>query len=417
MKTKVRRHDLRWSSNRMMLAAPPLAIPQVEFGHRLDAVRHLLAARRQAAAVLFDPLLISYLTGFAHSPTERPIVLVVPTDGDPGLLLPRLEREHVAERVPLVRHSWVYPEYPHRRHPMLVLADALAEIGLDQAPLAVDADGAGGRAGYRGPALSEVLPGAPLTNLRLQLTELRRVKSPAEIALIRACVPFGDDAVRRIVERIRPGDNEIAVGLEVMAEAGAAMMRALGPAYRGIDNGSLPVRCGVVGGPKTALPHPIDDARPLRAGDMLIPWGCGEIGGYHSELERTFFLGEPSPEQRRLFAIMREAQQVAFAAIRPGVPCRDVDAAVEHCFVEQGVADLTRHHTGHGVGLEIHEAPFLDVGDETVLEPGMVLSCEPGLYLPGVGGFRHSDTVLVTETGSEVLTGFPRDIDAMTLDA
>lgn len=399
------------------MEASALAIEQAEFGARLDTVRRLLAARQLAAAVLFDPLLIGYLTGFAHSPTERPIVLVVPTDGDVGLLLPRLEEEHVAERVPLVRRAWVYPEYPDERHPMLHLADALAANGLAAAALAVDADGAGSRAGYRGPALSDVLPRARLTNLRQPFTDLRRVKSPAEIALIRACVPFGDDAVRRMTERIGPGSNEIAVGLEVMAEVGAAMLRDLGPAYRGIDNGSLPVRCGVVGGPKTALPHPIDDARPLRRGDVLIPWGCGVIGGYHSELERTVFLGEPPPAQRRLFGVVRDAQQVAFATIRPGVPCRDVDAAVRRCFREQGVAELVRHHTGHGLGLEIHEAPFLDIGDETVLEPGMVLSCEPGLYLAGVGGFRHSDTVLVTESGAEVLTRFPRDLDSVTIPA
>jgi len=396
---------------------PALAISQAEYADRLDAARSLLAARELAALVVFDPVTILYLTGFAHSPTERPIVFVLPVAGEVGMLLPRLEAEHVAERVPVVRRAWVYPEYPHERHPMLHLADALTGLGLGAAPLGVDADGAGARAGYRGPALSELLPGARLTDLRQTLIDRRRVKSPAEVALIRACAPFGDDAVRRMLERTRPGSNEIQVGLEVMAEAGAAMMAALGPAYRGIDNGSQPVRCGVVGGPKTALPHPIDDARPLRRGDVLIPWGCGVIGGYHSELERTCFLGPPGDEGRRLFALMLGAQEVAFAEIRPGARCRDVDAAVQRFFREEGVTELSRHHTGHGLGLEIHEAPFLDLGDETVLDPGVVLSCEPGLYRHGVGGFRHSDTVLVTETGMDVLSGFPRDLDAVTIPA
>ncbi len=401
-----------------MTEQPPLlAIPEEEFALRRDSVRRLLEARALSALVLFDPLLITYLTGFAHAATERPIVLVMPVDGELAVLAPRLEEEHIAGRIPAIRRLWVYPEYPHLRHPMLHLVDLLHELPVDTAALAIDSDGHGSGAGYQGPALSTVIPCSRLTNIRRELHELRRIKSRNEIDLIRACVPFGNAAVQLLAEYARPGQNEIAISLQAMAEASADMLRQLGPAYRGVDNGSAPVRCGIVAGPKTGLPHPIDDSRPMQRGDVLIPWGCGIIGGYHSELERTFFLGEPSAEQQRIFAIMRGAQDVAFTTIRPGRPCREVDAAVQTYFQDQGVAELSRHHTGHALGLEVHEAPFLDVGDETLLEPGMILSCEPGLYVAGMGGFRHSDTVLVTETGAEFLTDYPRDIESVTIAA
>jgi Xaa-Pro aminopeptidase len=126
-------------------------------------------------------------------------------------------------------------------------------------------------------------------------------------------------------------------------------------------------------------------------------------------------IGAPTDEMRRLFDHVVAAQQVAFSALRPGVTCADVDGAVMRYFEENDLLRYWRQHTGHAIGLRNHEAPFLDVGDETTVEPGMVFTIEPGLYDAQIGGFRHSDTVAVTEDGIDVLTDYPSDIESLTL--
>ena len=126
---------------------------------------------------------------------------------------------------------------------------------------------------------------------------------------------------------------------------------------------------------------------------------------------------EPSAEQRTYFEHMLVLQEIAFEQLRPGVTCAGVDEAVRAYYEREGLTAFWRHHVGHSLGQRIHESPFLDVGDKTVLEPGMVLSVEPGLYVPGLGGFRHSDTVLITQTGMERLTAYPRDIGDLTIEA
>jgi Xaa-Pro dipeptidase len=141
------------------------------------------------------------------------------------------------------------------------------------------------------------------------------------------------------------------------------------------------------------------------------------VWGYLSELERTMFVGDPSGEQERMFEHMLVLQDLALDAIRPGVRCSDVDKAVRAYFEEHGLWEHWRHHTGHAIGLRYHEGPFLDSGDHTEIRPGMVFTVEPGLYSPELGGYRHSDTVLVTETGIEILTYYPRDLASLIIPA
>jgi Xaa-Pro aminopeptidase len=128
-------------------------------------------------------------------------------------------------------------------------------------------------------------------------------------------------------------------------------------------------------------------------------------------------VGEPSPEQERLFGHMKALQEVAFEAIWPGARCSDVDKAVRGYFAQHDLFAYWRHHTGHAIGLRYHEGPFLDTGDHTEIRPGMVFTVEPGLYAPELGGFRHSDTVLVTDDGVEILTYYPRDLESLVIPA
>lgn len=126
-------------------------------------------------------------------------------------------------------------------------------------------------------------------------------------------------------------------------------------------------------------------------------------------------VGEPSEKQKKYFEIMVNSQDAALETFKPGIKCSEVDKAANRVLKEAGCSEYMRHHTGHGLGMEGHEPPFLDLGSDVTMRPGMVFSCEPGIYIPGFAGFRHSDTVLITEDGSEQITYYPRDLESMTI--
>jgi Xaa-Pro aminopeptidase len=395
-----------------------LTLPPGEHPARIDKVRAALRQQGRDAMILSSVVSILYLTGFRHSPTERPVVLVVPADGEPGILIPQLEQEHLPVRVPWLKMVQIYPEYPDLRHPFDYLKDLLARMGLASGRLAADSSGYGAP-GYRGPALKDLLGGAEIALWPHLVEELRLIKSPAEIELIRSSVVFGNLQHRFIQDIIQPGKTEIELSLIACAE-GVKMMfdelKRLGLEYVGQDNGSIPVPGGLIAGPASGLPHPLDSNRPIEAGDVIISWSGGAVlDGHTSELERTMILGAPTAEQRRLFGIMLAAQDIAFSMIRPGAPCSVVDQAVYDYAEKMGALHMRRHHSGHGRGYQGHEAPFFDRGDNTILRPGMVLSVEPGFYVPGVAGFRHSDTIVVTESGCEILTNYPRSLEELTI--
>jgi len=195
------------------------------------------------------------------------------------------------------------------------------------------------------------------------------------------------------------------------------MISALGPEFCASRSGSFPARAGFRGqiGADPAVPHALTSNTRLQAGDVLVTGAASEVGGYLSELERTMILGKPTDKQARYFKLMVAVQDLAFEEIRPGNTCADVDRPVRAFYKEHGIEATWRHHTGHGIGYGMHESPFLDIGDDTPIVPGMVLTVEPGIYIPGFAGFRHSDTVLVTAEGNELLTPYPRDLAALTL--
>ncbi len=392
-----------------------LFISREEYLRRVGRVREELSRRGQEALVLFSPAQIFYLTGFAFIATERPIVLIVASDAT-VLFVPRLEEEHsaahaVAERVVS------YPEYPTDTHPMRRLAELLGDLGLERASLGADSDGYPGVMGYRGPRLSEALPAANVTLMRDLVEDMMKVKSAEEIELIRESARWGNLAHSLLQEYTKPGVIESEVGQRASCEATVAMVRALGPDYRPLSWTFPGAHAGYRGqvGAQSAIPHAMTTNARIQAGDVLITGASASVGGYHSELERTMIVAPVSGEQRHFFEMMLGAQDTAFEAIRPGRPCADVDRAVRAYFEKHDLMPYWRHHVGHALGVGIHEAPFFDIGDETVMEPGMVFSVEPGIYVPGFAGFRHSDTVLVTEDGFERLTYYPRDLGSLTI--
>jgi Xaa-Pro aminopeptidase len=225
---------------------------------------------------------------------------------------------------------------------------------------------------------------------------LRLVKEPGEVARIEAAAGIVDDALTEVIGRLADRPTE----LEFAAELEAAMKRrgSSAPAFETI----------VASGPNGARPHARPGHRRVEAGDLVTIDVGALIDGYASDMTRTVCVGEPSAEQQRLYDVVGEAQDAAVAAVGPGVVCKDVDFAARSRIEAAGWGPQFPHGVGHGVGLEIHEAPHLGRVSESVLGEGWVVTVEPGVYLPGVGGVRTEDTVLVTAGGCRRLTGFPK---------
>jgi len=361
---------------------------------------------------IFYPARVAYLTGFHHVPTERPIVLLLAPGGDWSLVVPAVEKEH-AESVPGLDSVEVYFEYPGDRHPMHRVVEVLHPRGAGRTRVGADHDGVVPYWGYRGPRLSELLRAQPV-DAEMLVESLRRVKSPNELACIQLSCEWAGRAHRRMQERIRPGLTEMECYQTALVESLSEMLGEMpGWRPRGFDGVGLTAM--FVGGRSTAMPHGFVKGHGIGAGDVLVSGASADIDGYRSELERTMILGEPSSEQAKAFEAMLQLQSGAIASMRPGLPVAEVELEVLKLARELGHEQDLRHHVGHSIGLEGHEAPFLDRGDDAVCEEGMVFTVEPGIYLSGQGGFRHSDTVCVTADGARVMTDYPRRLEELVI--
>ena len=393
-----------------------MKIEQPEYERRGARLAEHVRGRGLAGAVLFDNAYILYYTGFAFIPTERPAAFVINAEGERGMFVPRLEREH-AQANALVQHVSDYPEYPSEEHPAHALSRLLETMGVRDA-IGADQDGYPWIFGYRGPSLTELTGAAPERITAFVEDELA-LKSPAEIELIRESATWGNLAHTLLQRYTRPGLTETEVTQRASNEATLAMLDAIGPVYRGQNGFFDGAAAGYRGqiGRNAAIPHSLANNIVFRAGDVLVTGATAPVWGYLSELERTMIIGEPTAQQRELFEHMVALQDTAFGALRAGARCSDVDRAVRAYYDEHDLWGYWKHHVGHAIGLRYHEGPFLDIGDETEIRPGMVFTVEPGLYAEGLGGFRHSDTVAITDDGLDFLTYYPRDLESLTIPA
>ncbi|HYK75156.1 MAG TPA: Xaa-Pro peptidase family protein [Pseudoneobacillus sp.] len=387
-----------------------LEIPKNEILERQSKLFSQLANKKIDCAILFSVTDIFYLTGFHFYPTESPIGFFVDAGQKTHLFVPALEHEH-AEEYAYVDFVHSFPEYPGLRHPMEYFKDALSEAQFSGKVVGYDAIGYGSSMGYRGPVVSDFLK-AEFVSIKGLVEELRFIKSASEIELIKESCRWGNLAHRLLQKYSKPGLSEIEITSRASTEATMAMIETLGKDYKPHGRTAYALFRGQVG-EMSAFPHAVTQNIVLKKGDTLVTGAAADVWGYHSELERTMFVQEASKEQEKYFQIMLEAQETAFKAIKPGFSCSTVEQKVQKYFKEAGVEHLVQHHTGHAIGLLGHEAPFFDLGDETIMQPGMVFTVEPGIYIRGLGGFRHSDTVLVTENGMEMLTYYPRDFASM----
>jgi Xaa-Pro aminopeptidase len=227
---------------------------------------------------------------------------------------------------------------------------------------------------------------------------LRMIKDPQEVERLRAAARLGSNLFQGLLPRIRPGRLEV----EVAAELEFAARRRGG---EGMSFDTI-----VASGARSALPHGRASSQPIpNAGFLILDFGV-ILAGYCSDMTRALYLGRAPREARRMYEAVRHAQAEAVATVRPGTPVGEVDRAARRVLAKAGLAGYFTHSTGHGVGLEIHEPPRLAKGEKELLVPGMVVTIEPGVYVPRRGGVRIEDMVLVTEQGCEVLTPAPREL-------
>ena len=386
-----------------------------EYESRRERVMEELERRELDALILFGPLRIFYITGYHLLATERPVAYTMPLRDEAFFFVPRLEKDHVKHRLPWAKGVVSYFEYPGREHPMEAFGRELRHRELEGKKIGADSMGYPGIWGYKGPKLDEVLKDTKVELVEDLIDLMRIVKSEAEVRLLKESAKWTSLAFSYLQEYTWPGVSEAEASMLASMEASKAMIRALGPGttFRRLP----PVRAGYRGqvGRLSYFPHMLSNNLRIRVGDVLGGGAGADVGGYSAELERTMIVGQPTDRQKKLFDVMLRSQRAALGAFKPGVPCHKPNRAAFRVLKEEGVMELCQHRVGHGIGLEGHEPPWIEDGDETVMEPGMVFSCEPGIYDPQLGGFRHSDTVVITEDGSEVITRYPSELEDLII--
>jgi len=335
-----------------------------------------------------------YLTGLHFHLMERPTLALIPTEGSsPALVLGALEATKPAAG-------------PHRIDwQLFTFAD-----GTDPA-LAYDAAGRalslrGKRIGVEALAmrvkelrlLEAAAPGARLDEADHIFARLRKAKDADELATMRRAAHIAEDALRRTLEAVHAGMTEKQIAAELLAN----LLKG------GAEN--LPFEPIIVAGPNSALPHAIAGERPVQRGDLLLFDFGATVGGYHSDITRTFAVGDVDDEMKRVYDLVLRANEAGRAAAGPGVPGQDVDRAARKVIADGGYGAHFRHRTGHGLGMDVHESPYVVEGNTTPLESGDVVTIEPGIYLEGKGGVRIEDDVVITVSGAESLTTFPREL-------
>lgn len=392
-------------------------ISESEYRSRIERVRKVLVRRKLDAVYLTNTTSMFYLTGYSFIATERPLALIIPVDGKVTFMGPLLEKDHIPLKTRIIEGIKTYLDYPGEKHPIDCFAEFLKDMGFAKKRIGIDnKSGASAMWGYKGPPISKKLSEAKFVDMKDLVPVMRLTKSGAEIELIRESAKWANLAHTFLHENIAEGLWDVEVALAASLEACSIMKKALGPGYEPLRR-STPVSVGFRGqiGEMSAVPHALATKRMIRKGDVVGTGASADVGGYYCELERTMIFGKPTAKQKRYFNVMTKAQEAAFNTFKAGAKCSEVDRATFSVFKKAGLAHLVLHHTGHGLGLEGHEPPFLDVGNDQALKAGMVVSCEPGIYEFGFAGFRHSDTVLITEDSSEILTYYPRDLEALSI--
>jgi D-alanyl-D-alanine dipeptidase len=351
-----------------------------------DAASRLADAGGSALLVAPSPDL-RYLIGYEPMPLERPTVLAIDASGDVALIVPELERPLAADA------------------PAADLLEFLPWRDDDDPYALIASRVSGGGTVFVGDriwgshvlALQRALPGAAWASAAPIVGAMRARKDADELDALRRAASAADAALEDLLSEPLTGRSERAVA----ATLGDRLIA------RGHDTAAFTI---VATGPNAASPHHEPTDRRIAAGDAIVLDFGGTVDGYFSDTTRTVVVGDPGERLRTVHAVVAEAQRAATEAVRPGVEIQAVDHAARAVIADAGFGDRFIHRTGHGIGLELHEPPYATVGDQTVLEPGMTFSVEPGIYLDGELGVRIEDIVAVTDADVESLNTTPREL-------
>ena len=364
------------------------------YRRRVAAATAATAKAGLAGLVITPGYDLCYLLGSRAQTFERLTALVLPVAGDPTVVLPRIElaslKESAATDLGLTVRDWVDGDDPYQL--------VAAAIGVAPAATAVTDS----MPALHLLPLADVLGVLPVLATDV-LRELRMVKDASEVDALRKAGAAIDRVHARVPEFLVPGRTEADVAADI-AEAIVA-------------EGHSDVAFVIVGsGPHGADPHHGYSDREIRVGDIVVvDIGGSYEPGYNSDSTRTYSIGEPSPEVAQQYSVLQRAQRAAVEAVRPGVTAEQVDAAARGVLAEAGLAEYFVHRTGHGIGLSVHEEPYIVAGNELPLQVGMAFSVEPGIYFPGKWGARIEDIVVVGEDGAQSVNNRPHELFVVPL--
>lgn len=367
------------------------------YAHRLRAAAAATADAGLAGLVITPGYDLRYLVGSRADTFERLTALVIPAVGEPTVVVPRMElatlKESAIVELALPVLDWVDGDDPYA---------LVASVLIGDGALPVQTAVTDSMPALHLLPLAEKLGALPVLATEV-LRTLRMIKDAAEIDALRKAGSAIDRVHARVPEFLVPGRTEA----DVAADINDAI----------IAEGHTEAAFIIVGsGPHGADPHHSHSDRELQAGDIVvIDIGGPYEPGYNSDSTRTYSLGEPNAEVAQQYSVLQRAQQAAVDVVRPGVTAEQVDAAARDVLAEAGLAEYFVHRTGHGIGLSVHEEPYIVAGNDLPLTAGMAFSVEPGIYFPGNWGARIEDIVIVTDDGAESVNQRPHDLTVVPL--
>jgi Xaa-Pro dipeptidase len=373
----------------------PPPISSAERVERLTKARAMMRQKGIGAILVESGPSLDYYTGIQWWRSERLSGVVIPAEGDPIVVTPFFERPSIAEMlaVPAEIRTWEEDE-----DPLKLVADFLSERKVAGAPIGFEET----NRFFLEDRLKQQLPGAPIVSANPVVRAQRMIKSPAEIALMQAAADIMAASLRYAGQRTRVGMTPAQIDALI-----AAAQKQLGSAY---DGGLVLI------GEASAYPHGSKKEHVVGRGDVVLLDCTSSVHGYQADITRTFVIGEPSAEQRKVWDQVHRGQQIAMAAAKIGAPAGSVDDAVRTTYESWGYGPRyklpgTSHRTGHGIGMEVHEPVNLVHGETTPLAPRMCFSNEPGIYIPGKFGIRLEDCFHMTADGPKFFTTPPPSID------
>ncbi len=360
---------------------------------RLKKLEDLIKSHKLDGVVLNPGASLTYLTGLSFHLMERPVVFIFVPGHDPVLILPELEKAKLQD-IPFDCSAVYFGDNPADRE--RTFQEALQIISIDARTIAVEPTR------LRFLEMQYLWEASTKTNFvdgSEIFDSLRVLKDQTEIEAMQIAVDIAQKAFRAMLPIVEPGTTEKALANEL-----TTLLLKMG------SDPELPFQVILSSGPNSANPHAVPSERQLQTGDLVVvDWGAS-YNGYASDLTRTLVLGEPSPEQIQIAESVLRANEAGRKTGRPGIPAGNVDRAAREEIRKDGFGDYFTHRTGHGLGMEAHETPYMYGENRGLLSPGMVYTVEPGIYLPGKYGVRIEDDVVVTDTGSRSLSDLPREL-------